>query len=311
MKKNSLIFILNILLIIIIFFAIDYTCFLIHEKRYGIKLNYIGNMTKKIATSKSYDYNYLKNNIQWRKPLNVTEGGGVKHKSIVYTGCSFAYGQGLKEEETVSYRTAQLVKNPVYNLGIISKAVNTLIAMLKNGVFEEKVNIDPAVVIYIYADFHIMRLVIPNMPYESNEFLYKIKNEKLERKKPPFIISRFPLLSSVREWMYYILFENSNSYKEYLKKLLKLHFIELKNILDEKYNNVKLIIFVYYDSPLFEEIAQDLQTQGIIIIRSSHDLGLDINLADKQYQLQDGHPNKKVWEIVTPKLVEKIKPYLN
>lgn len=306
MKK---IILLNIIIVIVIFFGLDYTIFKIQIHECNIDIKYFQNMTKKIAYSAQDDIEYL-NNLPPpdRKALNIQNGN--KYKSIVYTGCSFIYGQNLKEEETVSYKTSLLVKNPVYNLGLISRAINSLIGIIQYGIFFDKVEIEPAVIIYNYADFHLLRLVMPNFSYEENEFLYKIKNNKLERKKPPFIVSRFPVLCLIREHVFEYRVDKDKKYKEYLKKLLYLHFMEVKKLINNKWKDTKFIITVYFDSPIFEEIADDLEKEGFIIIRfTEQEFGIDT--ASEEYLLPDGHPNAKVWEIITPQLVEKIKPYLN
>ena len=309
MKSKILI---NLILLVIIFFAIDYTVFKIQTNNFNLKINYFENMTRKIAISKKFDKDYL-NNIPYRKPLNISNGGGYKetktNKSIVYTGCSFIYGEGLKEEETVSYKTSLLLKNPIYNLGLMSKAVNTLLGMIQEGIFFEKVQIEPAIIIYNYADFQLLRLVMPNMPFEGNEFMYKIKENKLVRKKPPFIISRFPLLCLFREHLFQYRIENDLKYKEYLKKFLYMHFMEVKKLINNKWPDTKFILTVYYNSPIFEGIAPELEKEGFIIIRFTED-EFGINTADEKFLLPDGHPNAKVWEIITPQLIEKIKPYL-
>lgn len=297
---------INILFIIIFFFTVDYSVFKIQSKKFNLKMSYIENMTKKIAASKNADIRYLTNDLPERKSYNTQN---KNKKSIVYTGCSFIWGEGLEEEQTVSYKTSILVDNPVYNLGFISRAINTTIGYIQYNLFFDKVKIEPAVIIYNYADFHLKRLVMPNMAYERNEFLYIIKDNDLVRKKPPFIISRFPSLALIREYLHEFNINKNPKYKEYLKQLLKLHFSKAKKLINEKYPNTKFIITVYYNSPIFEEISDELEKEGFIIIRlTPEEFGLDTT--DKKYLLLDGHPNEKVWEIVTPKLIERINKYL-
>jgi hypothetical protein len=197
----------------------------------------------------------------------------------------------------------------VYNFGFISKAINTFITFIEVGLFEEIVKTQPKIIIYNYGDFHLQRLVMPNLYFEDNEFLYRIKDCKLERKTPPFIVSRFIVLSIIREKLFLFLQSNSSKYREYLKLLLKMHFLEMKKIIDSKYKAVKFIIIVYYDSPIFEEISQDLEKEGFLILRNKEgDLGVDVST--EEYELQDGHPSAKVWETVVPYLVDILKPYL-
>ena len=301
--KKIYIFLFNILIILLLFFLLDFFV-------YSSKANYITyfqNLTKKIAVSPSDDKRYLENFYieQMRKPRNINSNLG----SIIVVGCSFVYGSGLNEDETITYKISELLDNPVYNFGFISKAINTFITFIEVGLLEEIVKTPPKIVIYNYGDFHIQRLVMPNLFYEDNEFLYYIKNYKLERKRPPFFVSRSIVLSLIREKIFLFFQSNSLKYREYLKLLLKMHFLEMKKIIDSKYKDVKYIIIVYFDAPIFEEISQDLEKEGFVILRNREgDLGVDVS--DETYQLPDGHPSAKAWETVVPHLVNTLKLYL-
>lgn len=305
MSKLKIILV-NLMIFLVAFFSIDYIVYKQQDKIYNLHIGYFQNLTKKIAVSDEYDKTYIKERIQFRPALNENN---TEKRSIVLTGCSFVYGQYLNENEILSYKIAQLVENPVYNLGVISKAINTTISLLQYGAFEKEVKIEPSLVIYTYADFQLLRLIMPNMPFEDNEFMFKINDNKLERKRPPFIISRFISLSVLRNKLYEFTKRHSKIYREYLKKLLKLHFLEMKKLIDSKYSNVKFVVVVYYPCKIFEEIASELEKENIEIIRLTKE-EFGINVKDRNYLLPDGHPNALVWEIITPKLVEKIKPYL-
>ena len=297
--------IINILVAILIFFLFDFIVFKGCLKAVNINdLKYTQHIFKKISTDDNYDKKSLSEDWDYRGPYNDNS----KEKSIVFTGCSFAYGQGLKETETLPYLISKMTSHPVYNLGIVSAAINHTISMLKLGIFEEKVKQEPAVVIYIYSDFHIYRLVMPNIIFEPNEYLYKIKKDELVKKRPPFIVSRFIILSLIREHLIYFLSKYNLKYNVYLKKLLKIHILSMNKILLDKYPNTKFIIIVYNNSPNFETIEQELEKQGIIIIRVNQDFGIDT--FDNKYVLDDGHPNAEVWQIIAPKLYKKIKDYL-
>lgn len=299
MKKFWVIF-FNIFLILVLFFVSDFAIFSFYKKQYKLPVSYFDNMTKKIAVSDALDKESLLL-INSRVALNEQN---IDYPSILFIGCSFIYGYGLEEYQTISYKTSKLLKNPVYNLGLPSKAINTTIATIRNGMFDLKVKVPPKTVLYNYADFHLKRLVMPNVFFEGNEFLYRLNNGNLERKRPPFVISRFPLLCVLREQLYRYLVTNNKHYKDYLKKLLKAHFIEMRKLLNEKYGDFKFIILVYKKSPIFEEIAFDMEKEGFIILRVFEDFGIDPNL--RIFRLPDGHPSERAWDEIVPKLV----PYL-
>ena len=148
---------------------------------------------------------------------------------------------------------------------------------------------------------------MPNMMFETTEILYKLDNGKLTLKTRPFVISRFSSLSLLREKTFEYFKNNNKQYRNYLKLLLKQHFIQMKQYIDKNFENTKFIILVYFESPIFEEIAKDLEKENIIIVRIKEDYGY--NLKEQQYLLPDGHPNAKVWKLVTPKLYKTLSEY--
>ena len=178
MKRLKLFFV-NILIIIIIFLIADYSVFSAYQKQYRFLGTYFENMTKKISVSDEYDKESLYG-FSYRSPLNEKN---ENKKSIVFTGCSFVYGVGLEENQTLSYKTAQFLDAPIYNLGFISRAINTTYTAVRLGIFDEKVKIPPKTVLYNYADFHLLRIVMPNVFFEGNEYLYKLKGDKLVKIK--------------------------------------------------------------------------------------------------------------------------------
>lgn len=297
MKKFRIILV-NIVLLLIVFFIADYCTFFVIKKQIGLESTYFRNMTKKIAVSDEYDSESLFS-MNFRPAYNEENVG---YKSIIFTGCSFVYGAGLEENQTISYKTSKLLKNPVYNLGFPSKAINTTIAAIHYGIFDSIVKVPPKTVLYNYADFHLQRLVMPNVFWEINEFLYRLNSGELERKRPPFIVSRFSILSMIRKNLHYSFLDNSKYYKNYIKNLLKAHFIEMKKLLNEKYGDFKFIILVYEKSPIFEEMASDMEKEGFIILRTYDDFGIDTRR--NIFHLRDGHPNETAWDIIVPQLVK-------
>ncbi len=294
----------NILIMVAIFFIFDYTIYKINIQKYNLPYSYM--FTKKIAVSDENDKDYIDNMLKFREPNIVPNSD---KKPIVFTGCSFVYGTGLTDKQTITYKISDLLNTSVYNFGMCSYGINTFITLLKMGIFFDKVKEEPSLVIYIYIGCHLKRIVMPNMYFERNEFLYKPdRNNHLVRKRPPFIISHSALLSSIRSFIFDINFEYNKQYQKYLLKLLKIHILEAKRLINEKYPDTKFLVLLYFDSPLFEQIAPDLEKEGIIIIRVIEELGIDPH--GPEYQLPDGHPNEKIWNEIAPLLANRLKEYL-
>ena len=66
-----------------------------------------------------------------------------------------------------------------------------------------------------------------------------------------------------------------------------------------------MVILEYSPSQTLKNISDDLAKENIQIISFSDDLKLNLNQR-KYYIPNDGHPNKQVWEIVTPKLIKEL-----
>ncbi len=293
---------INLFIAISLFFIIDYCVFCKQTTALGCDISYFQNMTKKLGSINAAR-DYVFNLSPHRKPLNEQNN----LKSIILTGCSFIYGEGLKEEEILSYGLSELMKNPVYNFASLGWGLNHTLFLLESGIISQNIKQKPAVFIYTYADFHILRMTMPNMMFETTEILYKLDNGKLTLKTRPFVISRFSSLSLLREKTFEYFKNNNKQYRNYLKLLLKQHFIQMKQYIDKNFENTKFIILVYFESPIFEEIAKDLEKENIIIVRIKEDYGY--NLKEQQYLLPDGHPNAKVWKLVTPKLYKTLSEY--
>lgn len=87
--------------------------------------------------------------------------------------------------------------------------------------------------------------------------------------------------------------------------MLFLHFKTLKDDINKKYPTTKLVILEYSPSQTLNNISDDLAKENIQIISFQDDLKLNLN-KEEYYIPNDGHPNKKVWEIVTPKLIKEL-----
>lgn len=296
---NKKIFIINLILIVLLFFTIDIFVFYKLKDKYNINVTYLQNLTKKI-NKKETKLNYIINNNPMRQPLNTNYNA----KPVIFTGCSFIYGEYLKENQIISYKISKLIKNPVYNFASLGWGINHTLFLLETGYISKNINKEPAVIIYNYADFHILRMLIPNMIFEQNEILYRKKENHLILKESTSIISRFPIIAIIRENFFDFLLNKNSLYQHYCENLLFLHFSQIKKYIDKNFKNTKFVILLYAESPHFEKIAPLLEEQGIIIIRIKEEYGY--NLYNDGYQLPDGHPNAKVWEIITPKLYESL-----
>lgn len=298
MKK---IIILNLIFLIFVFFAFDYFIFCQARQKYNFKISYYENMFKKTEFLKE-NVLFYSSQISYREPENENS----PLQSIYITGCSFAYGFGLEKDETLSAKLGHLIQNPVYNKAYQSWGLNHTVFLAENDILLKNNLKDPLAVLFLYADFQNIRMFMPNVFFERDEILYKIKNDKLIPRKNIFNFqsSRFPLIYTINQKIFYKL-ETMPFWEKHIEKMLFLHFKTLKDDINKKYPTTKLVILEYSPSQTLNNISDDLAKENIQIISFQDDLKLNLN-KEEYYIPNDGHPNKKVWEIVTPKLIKEL-----
>lgn len=211
MKK---IIILNLIFLIFVFFAFDYFIFCQARQKYNFKISYYENMFKKTEFLKE-NVLFYSSQISYREPENENS----PLQSIYITGCSFAYGFGLEKDETLSAKLGHLIQNPVYNKAYQSWGLNHTVFLAENDILLKNNLKDPLAVLFLYADFQNIRMFMPNVFFERDEILYKIKNEKLIPRKNIFNFqsSRFPLIYTINQKIFYKL-ETTPFWEKHIKK---------------------------------------------------------------------------------------------
>ena len=298
MKK---IIILNLILFISIFFAFDYFIFCQTRQKYDLKMPYYENLFKN-TKSLGQCVSFYSSQIPYREPENENS----TLPSIYITGCSYAYGFGLEKDETLSAKLGHLIKNPVYNKAFQSWGLNHTVFLAKNDILLKDNIKDPLAVFFLYDMFQNKRMFMPNVFFERDEILYKVKGDKLVPRKNiiNFQSSNFPLIYTLNERLFDIL-ATYPFFQKQIEEMLFFHFKTLKEEIYKKYPSTKLIILEYSPSPTLKNISNDLKKENIQIISFSDDLKLNLN-QEKYCIPNDGHPTKEVWEIVTPKLIKEL-----
>ena len=256
-------------------------------------------------------------------------GINYTNKPIIILGCSYAYGHGLKTEETFPYKLSEITQRPIYNFALCGDNAIESLKHLNKFVEKNKKNkqliSNAEYVIYVYMYDHINRYLKLNFIYEYYNKIYPFHN-KFEEKL--INIPTIKLLCSLYQInkvvirhdkkntdFYYNFLQNS---EQHLKKIMNAMHNEIKQYSP----NAKIIIIVYdqkiakiyknleikYDmdmqnSPIWDEINNE---SDMTIVHSKDITGF---LFDKNYKLKediaDWHPNKKAWEVFTPEFAEK------
>lgn len=237
---------------------------------------------------------------------DITE---YKGKPVLFMGCSFTWGDGLKEEETISYKFAKLTKRTVYNRAGKGWGLAQMLYLLKRDDFYSKIN-EPEYLIYIFISRHLYRIDKFKMMPNCRDFQpkYKIENGTLVEEKPYFwheswLIEKFM-------WQYR---DKYNPYKttDEMFDILKIYLTESKKAMEKHWINTKFIILKYPTSnhcSLYETKRwQELEDAGFIVIDAKE--LTKAPLWDNKYKCDGWHPKTKVWDFVLPDLIKKLQKY--
>lgn len=245
--------------------------------------------------------------------LRRPDGTMYLNSSIILFGCSFTYGAGLKQEETFGAVLSDISKRPVYNRGIPGSGVQHMLYQLKKEDFYKEIKTEPEFVIYtLLYPYHYSRLFLYTFHlFENNLYLqYEKKNGEFvqkERKIPYFISGLYTV-----KYLFFLknkrllLRGYTNKTEDYLLSL----FLESKKIVQKKYPNSKFLILNFEVSNDDEDeqnrFINKLKNNGLTVISLREISGIDYTVGEYMISKHDDHPNPKYWELVVPKLVDKL-----
>ncbi len=244
-------------------------------------------------------YSYIISKSTFRKPLNTNSKKGA----IYIFGCSFAYGEKLQPSETFGANLTKLTKRPVYNFAYPGFSVQHMIYQLETMTFPK--NTSPDYIIYVYIDDHIRRMQTEFMQaYELTRFpLYvQNKNGELEFKKTRnFSPSIFYVVKKLKCFQAKY---RANHFEKENFELLEKHFLKANDLIKQKFPQSKFIILLYTPNDSAQNHDwTNLQKQNIKVITTNELTDLDLQSED--YKRIDGHPKANVWQLLTPKFIQK------
>lgn len=250
---------------------------------------------------KKFNYNDYKNEL---RPVNYKKSN---KRPVLFFGCSFTEGMGLKNEQTLAYKISELTNRTTYNRGKSSTGPQFMYYQLNDKNFKKEVP-DAEYIIYTFIWVHFERLY----NYRTCQFVkdlnlrYKVVNNHLVEVNPVF--PPFYSLYTVKNLQYAI--EKKKTDQEIKdNKLFNLMMEECFKLAQKKYPHSKFVILEYPDwnkKNLSSEEIKKLQNMGFVFIDAEKLVGH--NFDDNKYILEDKlHPSELVWNEVAPKLVKKLK----
>ena len=269
----------------------------------GLFLNYKKNHPEIIYEIKEVKYN---NVLEYYNPRPF-QGTKYKKQPLIIGGCSFAFGQGLKNEETFDYRLSHITKRPVYNIALPGKGLQHNLYYVQNMLKDKNIQ-NPEYFIYVIMSDQIRRLYTPVCLHDFTGFPeYKLnKKNKLELKNDtyPFYKQLYVYYFFNNLYYSYVGYKNLEQHSKLVKEYLR----ERKEAIKEQYPKIKFVVLFYGDYDKYFNLSLDeLEKEDFIFIHTQ-DIS-EINVFAEGYHLapNDFHPSAKTWEILTPAFANELK----
>jgi hypothetical protein len=247
---------------------------------------------------------------QYGRRMHVEKRQRFCKKFIATFGCSFTFGYGLNEDETISYYLNTISESPfcVYNYGTSGTGTNYVAAIIKNTDFAVQIPEKKGTFIYVFMDEHIRRSVgLHPGTYYQRKTPYFEKNEKGELVSKGSINQMRPVFLGVLRYFEKFFGDNilkdrvfpSRSAKDiqYVCDLL----IDIEKKIKLSYAGSSFVVYMHSYFPTDPEILSCLKENKIEYIEG-------LQIADRnEYTIPyHGHPNAK-WNKI---IAEEIFKYL-
>ncbi len=299
------------------------------------KISYLGSNKvpqdriniKRYETEKSTVKSIENNELTYKQfcgESRIVFNKNYKKNPIIVLGCSYAYGHGLKREETFPYILSNLAQRPVYSFAQCGEQILNNIDRLsefgKSPYNYDLIN-NADYIIYIYMHDHINRFLnVQNIYlYDLYEDIIPLsfKENNLYKK-----VIKIPLIKFLFSSVKFRMVIKGVHYADKTDSFLKALIIQSQKKLKELAPNAKFIIILYeqklpdtysplkikFDSDrINSKIWTELQNENnIIVVHTKEITGV---LFDKNYKLKediaDWHPNARVWSEFTPVFVKQ------
>lgn len=309
MKKVLKIILINFILLLLVAFIFEIIFYL--YSLYEYNRYYDSWHFEKDKNDLTYNINleYFNDNFfidEFRKPSGLP----FKKKPILLFGCSFTQGAGLKDNETFSYKLSEYTKRPVYNRGYVGGGIqHSIIQAEGNDLYKEVKN--PEYIIFLYNSYlHIPR-IYHHVFFLYDKYLYPayiITNNKLTRKPRGSFVEGTYIYKTIKKIEEHY---KANSFSPKTQHFVLMHFEKLREEIQKHWKNPKFVILFYNEgieppNNFDNELKKKLEKDGFIVLDTYDLTGVYFDEA-YHFSEYDCHPSAKVWDIVVPKLAEKLK----
>jgi hypothetical protein len=237
----------------------------------------------------------------------------AKDKFIAVAGCSFAFGYGVKEDETLSsFLQQQMPGYEGYNYGVSGYGTQHLLVQTREKITPEEVKQKQGILVYFFIDNHLNRLVgsrrIIKLWGENFPYFFLDDEKKLQQNKT---------FKTGRKWktLFYKILTNSAivdildleipfSISDDDFKLAATVIKESKKEFEKNFPGSKFVVLFCPSSKCSGELAALLAKRNIDFVDYSQ--LFDINSKEYRSHYSDPHPNGSAYKEIAKKLSEYI-----
>jgi len=116
------------------------------------------NSIKKCDGRVLYDATYTTD--EFGRRITYPSNPAAKEKFLAFFGCSYVFGEGLNDEETLPWQVAMLAPAfRVYNYGVSGHGPQQMLAKLESGEFAREVAERSGIVVYVFIPHHVRRAI--------------------------------------------------------------------------------------------------------------------------------------------------------
>ena len=320
------ILLINFLILLFVLVVSEAICFFQYKMRFADLID----MQSRNMASTEEGINEAKKHlaVRYKKPFfipippmdasdRIYQGTNSK-KPIIVVGCSYAYGICLDRNDNLSAKLNQKTGRKVYNRAISGSGPQFMYLQLKSKGLGQEIK-DAEYVIYPFIYSHISRSFKHLMNYSLTDInpLLEEKNGELVVKKQPLWFLYPSFITKV-----YLQYSDEQNERKEMDQGKPIFFKTLEESYKEakkKYPNVKFVLIEVSQANMCrpdykkgsQELTEDeinrIKSMGIIYLNAEQLVGHDFRDVKKYRVADEDHPNAKMWDEISTKLVEKLK----
>ncbi len=291
----------NIICVILLFMLLE---FIAYSSQLPFSYKYLGNGRSFIQFLPRFYSNYFRNEFQnfndEYKHIQFRETCGSEYndkKSIVIFGCSFAFGDGLEQEQTLHYLLSKQLKRMVWNRAFIGWGPQNMLYQLKNDEFYKTIYVEPEAIIYV-SFIGQSRRIFHETFLPNAQVFYKYTKNGLKQSLFSSGTFGYGYLARSLRRAYTDKFVSDKQREEAIIN----HFLDAKKEINKHWQDTKLYVLLYTYDLVEEKAFEKLENYGFHIIKADKLINKDLLSLEYQISEYDAHPNAKAWELIVPEL---------